>query len=70
MHESITMAEVGSIVKVSGQQDRDPVGTAQAGKHAHEDAEREPDHHEREDLPREQDLEAVQQESQRFHGGS
>jgi hypothetical protein len=52
------------------QQDRHAVGAAEPGEHTHEDAEGEAHHHEREDLPREQHAEAVEQQVQRFHAGA
>ena len=49
------------------QQDRDAVGAAEARQHADEDAEHQPDHHQRHDLPRHQNGEAVQQQTEGFH---
>ena len=67
MHDSITIADVGSIVKVSGSRIATPFGPPRPGQHADEDAEHEADHHQRQDLPRQQDGKAVQQEIEGFH---
>ena len=45
------------------QQDRDPVRAAEPRQHADENAEHQPDHHQRQRLPRHQDDEAVQQQT-------
>jgi hypothetical protein len=55
MHDSITIAEVGSIVKVSGSRMATPFGPRQSRQHTDEDAEQEADQHQRSDLPRQQD---------------
>jgi hypothetical protein len=55
MQDSITMAEVGSIVKVSRQEDRNAVGAAKPRQHADEDAEHETQHHHKERLPAQKD---------------
>ena len=39
------IADVGDMLKVSGKQDRDAVGAAQARQHADDDAEHDADHH-------------------------
>ena len=49
------------------QEDRDPVRAAEPGQHADEDAEHEPDHHERERLDREKDLKALKEELECLH---
>ena len=49
------------------QQDGHAIRTAEARQHADEDAEHEPDHHQREGLPGQQNAEAVQQEAEGFH---
>ncbi|MGY4287205.1 hypothetical protein ACVWXO_006425 [Bradyrhizobium sp. LM2.7] len=49
------------------QEDRHAVGAAEAGEDADEDAEHQPDHHQHQRLPREQDGEAVEQKTKRFH---
>jgi hypothetical protein len=51
MQDSMTMAEVGSIVKV----------------YADENAKHESDHHHGQSLPRQQDGEAVKQQAEGFH---
>src|SRR5712671_4102911 len=50
-----------------GQQDRDSVRAAQTRQYADEDSQHQPDHHQREDLPGQQDAEAVHQETESFH---
>ncbi len=67
MHDSITIADVGSIVNVSGSRIATPFGPPRPGQHADEDAEHEADQHQRQDLPRHQDREAVEQQRERFH---
>ena len=49
------------------QQDGHAVRPAKSRQHADEDAEHEPDHHHRQDLPRQQDGEAVKQKAEGFH---
>ena len=67
MHDSITIAEVGSIVNVSGSRIATPFGPPKTRQHADEDAEQETDQHQRQHLPRQQDGEAVKQEVEGFH---
>ena len=64
------MAEVGSIVKVSGSRIATPFGPPRPGQHADEDAEHEPDHHQGEDFPGEQYGKSVEQQVDGFKGFS
>jgi hypothetical protein len=49
------------MVKVSGSKIATPFGPPSPLQHADEDAEHQPDHHQRKDFPRQQDGEAVHQ---------
>jgi hypothetical protein len=54
MHESITIAEVGDIVKVSGSRIATPLAPPEPGQHADQHAERDADEHQA-DVHRRQD---------------
>ena len=67
MHDSITMAEVGSIVKVSGSRIATPFGPPRPGSTPTKMPSDQPEHHQRQRLPGQQDAEAVAAGAECFH---
>jgi hypothetical protein len=64
MQDNITIAEVGSIVNVSGSRIATPLGPPRPGD---EDAEHQAEHHQQQCFPGQQHGKTVHQEAQGFH---
>ena len=67
MHDSITMAEVGDIVKVSGSRIATPLAPPRPGQHADQHAEDDADEHQADVHRRQHDGEALHQGIDFFH---